>query len=89
MSAKRKLVYVIVDRDNEGRAPIRGIYLSWKKALQALDKMGRSDNYYYGNHIDVHEVGGQIVVCCADEAPYNHETKRRDGPMWQPSKALR
>lgn len=74
-----KFVYVIEDRDSDGRSMTVGIYGSKKSAFDKLETLSNSyDHYYYGPHIDIWELNGGLVECCVDSGVYNSKTGKRD-----------
>jgi hypothetical protein len=82
-----KLIYLLVDREynNGGREDVLAIFTNYKRAMKEHSKRGKQEHYFYGLHVDVRGVDGdKTYECCIDEPTYNHATKRRDGPMWQP-----
>lgn len=70
---KQKLIYTIVDRDNEGREKICGIYTNKKladKKLKEFHLIHKPDHYYYGIHMDSYTENGGLLKCCIDRKPY-------------------
>ena len=74
-----KYVYMIVDRDSNGREDTVGIFGSKKSAFDKLETLENAfDHYYYGSHIDMWELDGNLVHCCVDSGVYNQKTNGRD-----------
>jgi hypothetical protein len=62
-----KYVFLIEDREPDGRSSTLGIYSTEKKALKELSILDNSYNHdYYGPHVDKWELDGDLVECCID-----------------------
>lgn len=63
----KKFIFIIEDRESDGRSSIVGIYGSREKAFAMLSTLDNGyDHHFYGPHIDMWELNGNLVECCID-----------------------
>lgn len=72
-------IFVIENRESDGRSSTVGIYGSKKAAFDVLETLcSRYDSDFYGPHIDMWELNGNLIECCIDSGVYNAKTGKRD-----------